>query len=309
MGFDWHDVKLYLYKNLFWIFVILGVGLLYIGSFFDDAEYFGDIFEKAGIAILSSGVFTAVLKSLQFSQLFKEEIEKVILSTDFIKKRSDLEKLWKVISHELYKQKFPEISEELDKLVLENYFPIESDYYYKDFTVTINIEELTEDYILKYTQTCKHYVVLSESDPNLTISREIIMDDEGSAETFKNEIVYYKLNGEDIEIDEENIDGDEKKVIYKCNVGAEKENLFEMKDRREYSIKEDNTKLFRVKEITKEMNVSISYPDNINISFFNVGLVNKFEMCHVEHNRVVSRIHKKGLILPHQGFGISIRMN
>lgn len=45
--------------------------------------------------MLSSGIFTAILKSLQFTGIFKEEISKVMVGTDFIKNRNDLPELWK----------------------------------------------------------------------------------------------------------------------------------------------------------------------------------------------------------------------
>ena len=62
--------------------------------------------------------------------------------------------------------------------------------------------------------------------------------------------------------------------------------------KRQYCINEDNFKLIRVNAITKEMDVSVKYPRNMMVSFFNIGLVNKFERVHVEHDGTISRIHK-----------------
>ena len=125
----------------------------------------------------------------------------------------------------------------------------------------------------------------------------------------ENERLYFKINGEDVKpIPEKE---DKENCIthkYKGEVDSSKNiNTFEVKDKREYSIKDDNVKLFRVHCLTKDMDISVSYPENVGVSFFNLGLINNFEKNHVEHNRYISRVHKEGIILPYQGFGLSFR--
>src|SRR5690606_3278175 len=110
-----------LLTNIAWISIITGILLLWSSvSFFEDIKYQG-ISEKIGITILSSGVFAAVLKSFQFIGLFRKELEKIILDNKFIEKRNDLPELWKQISSNLYQQKFPLISENLQNIILEKY--------------------------------------------------------------------------------------------------------------------------------------------------------------------------------------------
>jgi len=41
------------------------------------------------------------------------------------------------------------------------------------------------------------------------------------------------------------------------------------------------------------------------VTFFNVGVVKNFESKHLDSKNTISRIHKNGLILPFQGFGLS----
>lgn len=150
-----------------------------------------DIIEKASLAILSSGIFAAVLKSIQFTGLFKEEIEKVMLGTDFVKNRMDLPQLWKTISQTIYKRKFPNISEDLENIILDTYFPTNDDYYYEDYIVTINIEEINSNFEIKYTQICKYKVVLDKNVDEIELSLETSISQEENSSEILNELKYF----------------------------------------------------------------------------------------------------------------------
>lgn len=301
----------YLYSNLVWIMLVSGISLLSLSrleilSNFNNICY---VSEKMGVAIFSSGVFAAILKSIQFTGIFKEEIEKIILGTKFIENRSDLPKLWKRISRSFYKKRFPDLTNDLQNIILNTYLPIKHKYYYDDFSVTINIEELNKDLIIKFTQTLKIKVILAEGETEVMMEHNFAVDKFKGIENYENRREYYKIDGED-KLDntdvKEVIDDFTIKKIYKTLVSGKKAFILESKDRREYCIKDDNYKIFRVNSITKEMDVSINYPENMKVSFFNLGVVNNFEHKHVEHENYIGRIHKKGLILPHQGFGLTL---
>jgi len=296
------------YKNLFWILLIIGMLILYASSWTVFNEYIQDILEKIGLSVLSSGVFASVLKSLQFTGIFKKEIEKIVLGTKFIENRNDLPKLWKKVSKSVYDKKFPEISDELDDIILNSYLSIKHKYYYEDFRYTLKIDELTEKNVIKFTQTYSFEVVLEKGENEAKLESVFTIDKIPGLENLTNERLYYKIDGEDVldktkpEVTEDDF---EKRMKLSIVVPNKKRFLVETKERREYCIEEDNYKLLRVNSITKEMDVSITYPENMMVSFFNIGLVNKFERKHVDHKRTISRVHKKGLILPHQGFGIT----
>ncbi len=296
------------YRNLFWVLLIIGILIIYMSSWNVFNIYIQDILEKIGLSVLSSGVFASVLKSLQFTGIFKTEIEKIVLGTKFIENRNDLPKLWKKVSKSVYDKKFPAISSELNNLILNSYLPIKHKYYYEDFRYTLKIDELTEDNIIKFTQSYSYNVILAEGENSVKLESVFTIDKTPVLDNLTNERIYYKIDGEDFleqatpEIIEDEF---EKKFKLSITVLNKKKFLVETKERREYCINEDNYKLIRVNSITKEMDVSISYPENMMVSFFNIGLVNRFERKHIGHKRTISRIHKKGLILPQQGFGIS----
>ena len=166
---DFDKLRIKIYKNLFWILLLIGVFIIYMSTWGFFNTYFKYILEKIGLAVLSSGVFAAVLKSLQFTGIFKKEIEKIVLGTKFIENRNDLPKLWRKVSRSVYNKKFPKISKELENIVLKNYFPTDHAYYYTDFRYTLDIEELTEDNIIKFTQNVSFEVVLSKDETQAII--------------------------------------------------------------------------------------------------------------------------------------------
>jgi len=306
INFD--KIRAKIYNNLFWILLLLGVFIIYISTWDTFNEYLKYILEKIGLAVLSSGVFAAVLKSLQFTGIFKKEIEKIVLGTKFIENRNDLPKLWRKVSRSVYNKKFPKISKELENIVLKNYFPTEHAYYYADFRYTLDIEELTDDNIIKFTQNFSFEVVLSKDETQAVLDGYFKIEKKPELDNLVNDKLYFKIDEEDYldKLEKENFDNEfEKGFTFKCPVKNKSRFRVETKDRREYCINDDNYKIFRVNKITKEMNVSISYPENMNVSFFNIGLVDSFERVHIEHERMISRVHKKGLILPYQGFGIT----
>lgn len=294
--------------NMAWIFIIIGLLIIMLSASDKLDDDYAHAFDKIGFTILTSGVFAAVMKSFQFIGIFKKEIEDVVLSSKFVEKRNDLPELWKRISECIYRQKFPEISRNLQEIILSSYFPTNHTYYYEDAIITINIEELTSEDIIKYTQTYKFKIVLAEDVDEVIMRQQYTLDKIPNMTLDNNTRLYYKIDGVDkMEEMEMKDDSNEYKLVknYSLKVSGKKSFILEVKEKREYCIKDDNIKVFRVGRITKEMDVSISYPDNISVNFFNVGVVKRFEPKHIESKNTISRIHKNGLILPSQGFGMS----
>lgn len=295
-------------RNIAWIFIIVGL-LLIMFSLWDKLdEQFAHAVNKIGFTILTSGVFAAIMKSFQFIGIFKQEIENVILESKFIEKRNDLPELWKKISRSIYKKKFPEISNDLQEIILSSYFPTNHEYYYDDAVISINVEEFDKDENIKYTQTFKVKVVLAEGLNEVEMSQNYTLDKGEDIDINNNTRLYYKIDGVDRmkEMQTEDTETDFKiNRKFSLKVSNKKSFLLEVKEERKYCIKNDNIKLVRVNNITKEMDVSISFPDNLLVTFFNVGVIKRFEPKHIDNKNTISRIHKNGLILPQQGFGLS----
>lgn len=302
----------WIFKNLTWILLVLSLISFIISSNQLFSNEVNSIIEKAGLSMLTSGIFTAVLKSLQFTGIFKEEITKVMTGTAFIENRNDLPQLWKDISKSLYKRKFPKISDILEDKILNTYLPTTASFYYEDYNVSINVTEINENFEITYTQICKYTVILDNEAESalLEIENQISDDNNDTSASIINDLLYFKVDGKDANLTEDvSTKDDPKKSLFKHELKNGKKFLIESKYSRKYPLKNENYKLFRLKYITHGMHVSISYPTDVRVSFFNIGLVNGFTNINEDFNHHICRILNNDLILPHQGFGMSFEKN
>lgn len=302
-------LKKWLKGNMTWVYFTLALIFILFPntSFSPFNESCNNILEKIGFVALTSGVFAGVLKSIQFSGLFREELTTVISGDEFLKNRKDLPELWKKISKIIYSEKFPEISSLLEDRILTTYFPMDSNHYNEDVVISIVIHSLSDDLTINYTQTVEYFAVLDiNSTKSLIQYSQTITDNENVTE--KNELVTFKIEGVDYSnnnsFDPTAIDG---KIVnvYSAPIEGKRRSKVELKFNSEYSLKGENFKLLRFSTITKNVDLTVSHPENVEVSFFNIGVITKFEQIHTDIKHTVSRRHRDDLILPKQGFGLS----
>ncbi|MDM1397083.1 hypothetical protein HX049_07835 [Myroides odoratimimus] len=310
---DKQKILEYIFKYLTVILVIISL-LLYIISYRFFKENSPEIYStltQVATAILSSGVFTAVLKSIQFTGIFKNELKDILTTSEFLNNRNDLPLLWREITKSLYKRKFPEISNSLEEHILSTYLPINADIYYDNYNVSILIDDIDEDFNITYTQTCSYQVIM-DIDCKKTIIEvsSQISDDDDPQGSITNELLYFKIDGDDVDLKEDpsTID-DNKKTLYKIPLenstpGVKYE--IESQYKRTYPLKNENYKLFRMNYITSNMIVNIQFPEHVRVSFFNIGLKSDaFVPIGDNFKNHICKVLKNNIILPHQGFGLS----
>lgn len=305
-------VQKWIYTNMVWLLIITSFLLFILSKINVFLPEVDELLEKSSFTVLSSGVFAAVLKSIQFTGIFRKVIEEIILGTDFIENRSEdnQQELWKATSKAIYKKKFPELSDFVENRILQTYLPTTKKHYNRDFVITINITEINEDFEISYTQTFKYDIVLDESVNESEIVSKLSINQDEDESGFKNDVVYYKVNGKDV-VPEEVPNNDENYVVTKVPLISENENKafkIEKKVDRKYSLKNENYKLIRMATFTKGIDVVISFPENVGVSFFNIGNVNFFEKEHLEVKNQICRSHRNDVILPFQGFGMSFEL-
>lgn len=303
------QIKRWFKRNLTWVYFTIAVVFILFPktNYSPFTKDWNILLQKIGFIGLTSGVFASVLKSIQFTGLFKEELTKVISGTEFLNNRKDLPELWKKISKSIYAQKFPEISGLLEDRILTTYFPIDTNHYNEDLIVSIVIHDISDDFIISYTQTIEYNAILDNDKNESQIKyTSTITDDEDVEE--KNELLSFKIN--DLEIEKEKyreIIRENGKIKYTHKVPIKGENKFKvfLKVKNTYSLKGENVKLLRFNTITRNVDLTVSHKENIDVSFFNIGLVNDFKPIHTDIKNTLSRRHRDDLILPRQGFGLS----
>lgn len=125
-----------IFKNILIVSIVVGLICLLIGYtdlLLDVNNGLKELFKVVGTTILASGVFMAIAKSHQFTNIFKDELREVIYANEHLELRNDLQDIWLKVSDALCKQKFV-INKDLLEKVKENYLPIDEEYYYKRLT-------------------------------------------------------------------------------------------------------------------------------------------------------------------------------
>jgi|GEM_PF-1615065 len=303
----------WLNENLTFVYLFISVILILVPNthFSPFPDFWGKVVEKVGFIALTSGIFAGVLKSIQFTGLFKEELGKIVSGTEFLKNRKDLPDLWKRISKLIYEEKFPEISRQLEETILENYFPTKARHYNENVVVSVVIHELTDDLVIHYTQTVEYNAVLDSRQTESSFEVVSILTDAKNVDE-KNRAVSLMIDGEEqLSRIKPNITDvytkgvTSKKYVLSCPLTGRKKFRICYKTERKYSLKGENYKLIRFDTITKNVDVMISYPEDVGVSFFGVGIVKDFEPVHLDVVNGMCRQHRDGLILPKQGFGLS----
>ena len=186
-------------NNITYIYFTLAIiFILYSNSTFScfSVEW-NKVIEKIGFISLTSGVFAGVLKSIQFTGLFKEELNKVISGSELLNNRKDLPELWKKISKIIYTQKFPEISDMIEDRILESYLQTKKNHYNEDIIISINIHELTDDLVISYCQTMEYTAILdSENNQSFFNFTSSLTDDKDLEEI--NRLISLQIDGKEL---------------------------------------------------------------------------------------------------------------
>lgn len=302
------------FKKAFPMFVLI------VGTFFFAYSIWGEIRDDKwkeflggmGKLLVVSGVFTFLVKWLQFSGIIKDEITKFIFEPKFLSNRKDLTEYWEKVSTELFRHKFQSISKRLLKDVKEHYLPIDHLMYYDDIEHIIEIvsyDELTG--IAEITQTTKFTAIPFDKNEKYSFTY-------GNAMLFQNnetEVAYESsvkvnskpLGGTEIE-HTRSVDTAINNVInrYSFYLQGSDRYYIERIETKKYNIHYDNIMTHKAKRISHKMKIEIDYPkDKFVVELNKCGTLDNFNVEH--QNAHLIRYVNKGVIYPEQGYYINVK--
>ena len=303
-----------LQKNMFWIVVCSGGGLLFLGSEYKDL-FFGTPATLAGQAILASGAFSVILKSWQYTDVFKEELEKVVYSEKFLSVRNNLDELWSKVSTAIYKKKFPKLTDHLHGTIMKEYLPIKQEFYYDDYRFSAKIGWFDRDNLmLDSVEQTKVNIIPSSSDETITYKfANIAVKGDGNKET-KHELLKLKINDKTYE--------PEVLIIEDC---TDEQGILCTKSHFEVELK--GSEVYKVERVLKkrfslELDPYIRFPgstfvldsrvkvtatdDDIKVQFISLGTTTDYKDAglHPDYQDKTRYVDKrfKGLLFPMQGY-------
>lgn len=267
------------------------------------------IVKSIGDALIGSGVFTAIIKSSEYSQVFSKIIGDIIWSKRFIEKRSDKPEMWSMISRLMYQEKFPQISDEMENIITTEYFPTSHQYYLENYQVIVNITD-TNDSFWKHDETVSVTIKPTSSSTKIPFSFRSAIDlpPKNISDCTEYLIEEFQINGVKKEIEEDNIQviHENKYLKHSLSVelsGSDYYNL--VLKRSKILCKSTNPyKTFVSQSIIKDLSLTVMVKTGIDIDFHSRGTVNNFNQGEEQINNGVKVLNwsYKGVILPHQGF-------
>ncbi|GAA4464058.1 hypothetical protein GCM10023093_13670 [Nemorincola caseinilytica] len=309
----WKEFQHFFASGFPYIVLIIGFVFLVLGNLhWIKSTRINDLVIKLGELGLGAGIFTFMMKSFQYTNVFKEELIKVISTTQYLANRKDLSDYWAKVSRVLFEDKFPDISHRLLEDIRKFYLPTNSIMYYEGTEHTIEIlldNELTGECRLKRKfklkaipehSNCEHFYTFGISIPAAYIG----------AATFATKVY---VNGQ-IKL-ETALRQKEDFVAKDGNFGKEfsvelfGEQEYDIKREEEvsYNIYNDNILFFQSNKILKGLTVNLHYPkDKLTIEFKKCGTLAKYNS---DENITANsaRFVYDGLIYPEQGYYINIR--
>ena len=288
------------------IFICLGLFslLLSIWGTFDNPLW-KETWGTLGKTILASGVFAGILKLMQISGVFKEELEKLIFEPKFLKNRSDIPLYWEKISQELFKNKFPNINKKLLSDIKDTYFPTKSIIYYDQLEHFIEIEIDNDDNLTIKHKTSLDVICSSKSDCfDYTFTNSLIY--QNSKDDVSYSSTYIKINGTIISDFKHEQTNANKLLTNKFSVNLKGSEKYEIErvEIKKYSLLTDDFIYFTAAKLTNSLTLSISHPKTLELKFNKIGTLKNF--VEKQKNHTFTKYEYKDIVYPEQGYMVTI---
>jgi hypothetical protein len=300
----------------FWVLlfgiVIYTIGYFKIGDLPNYWIWVYDFLKTGGSVFMSSAVFMGIVKSYQFTGIFKEELRKVVYAEDHLEKRNDLETIWEKITLQLCKQKFKKISTQLQKIIKEYYLPIDHDYYYKDYKIETIIEYDTENEgYIKITEETVYKLITDDIDCVDLKFSSVIPFPSNDEEKTTYQLQELTLNDVDVPYTL----GNELKVKRtKTNLNISFNTKIDCKStNKDYIVTRKDVKIYNLESnpfrshsavwLYENLELNLTYPKEMQFEWLNVGALGKWKVepsVNIYGRKLKARYN--GLLFKNQGF-------
>lgn len=301
-------------------FVCLSVGVLsyitaiclyFFGANTDIVHILQVVFEKIGDVFLIGAVLGYISNAAMYMGIFKKELEKVVLKEDFIERLNaqDIASLWERITKKLFQSRFEGISAKLLSLIKNNYLPGQRSIYYSNYKSNVTIEWLDREKEIVKVTSINHFKMITESKDKFTIPWKSWTRVGADINTpYSMQILKYAINGKELKLENEDSGVINGEHVFLCNVPLEGSKEYDVQNviEKVYSLREDFDKCFRAGYIVENYTLVVRHPEDMMLQFASRGTCADFELVAQSSNCLTAQYD--GLILPKQGYVISIRL-
>ncbi len=161
-------------KNNLTLIMFLGGAFLIIISTFINNDW-GDGISKVGSAILGAGVFAGIMKSSQFTEVFKKHIFDVLYDPNEATRGDetiDTMVKWRILTEAILKDTLPLAFQDATEKIEKKFLNDELSYHYEDYTVQYDID-IDENMIATIQNKTITTLVLSENHAEPVFEQDV----------------------------------------------------------------------------------------------------------------------------------------
>lgn len=314
------------------VVAILGALFIFLASReFADAnsdsrlpEWWVYLLSDLGQALLGGGVLALLLNSAQFYGVYKTAMSEVMANEAYLKKRNDLERIWKSVTGFLTDQKFPDLVEDVHTDVLGKYLPREKeDYYYENYKRVSIVEwDDEEPDRLKVTEEIELDIVPATASKNIKYVYQFSQSSGSGAlpdcsidlsheEIAIDDVIYIKDNKEVADfVEQATVHSDPGKN--ECIITLEGKERYRLRRRtiRKFNPASDPyQRIFSLRFVRNTTIIVKCIPSNVRVRFMSLGTVRDFDrvvkesMEHITRRGDIIRHYPK-LLFPRQGYAL-----
>jgi hypothetical protein len=319
----------YVFKTLMiWLLLAgaIAVLLLVWKPGFLAADPYPKILELLATVLLSGGVFQVLLKSMQYSNVFRSELSEVMAEIGIVNQkdmlsnvmyepevlsnRKDLEEIWKKVSKLVYHNNFPEISDLIAGRVLSEYFPKDDNFYYDKFEEEMQISALPDGKHIEVRSILKFIIKAMDSsqEVNWNYGNEFRKDPADEVARF--ELEELRINRVSKLTDFPNAirdieDGKKLRLDLSLKLEHSKEYEVRLVEKKVYDPAIDGIKDFTSRRFINNLTLNVTYPgESLEVFHSPVGTGTKGTLEQTDNS--LSYFYND-LIFPHQGYRLVLR--
>jgi hypothetical protein len=169
-------------KQVTLLLVGVGVLLTFIGAAYDQNldDFFrpgvGDFVLKSGSAIIGAGVFSAIMKSAQFTEVFQRHVFDVFYNPETFAVQDDLKAKWEKLTQAILKPILPSSHRDATAGIMAQFFNSDLQYHFENFEVTLDITLQQDGKMLQIGHKTIADVVLAPNHPAPVLRQKINVD-------------------------------------------------------------------------------------------------------------------------------------
>jgi len=126
-----------------WLLIAAGLIIVlsvYLLPYFTNTPVPGaDLLNTLATAAISGGVFSTLVNSVMFTEIFRDRLQDVLRSPNFLANLASFADSWETLAEGIYRAKLPELADQM-KGALAQRVPNDRTWYYRSYRLVMRVE-------------------------------------------------------------------------------------------------------------------------------------------------------------------------